>query len=348
MAPEAKSAVKIVFGAMTIGNGQEQSRVSDIFEAGKIIDIFQSYGHNEIDTSRFYGSGSSEEYLAKLRWQDRSLVMDTKIFPSVGKGMDQDNWTLRPEHLREVLMQSLKALNAHKIHMWYLHAPDRTTPITDTLCEVNNLHKEDLFENFALSNYMAWEVAQICEICKANGWVMPYVYQGIYNSIHRSVEPELFPCLRHYGMGFYAYNPLGGGFFAGQMQKEEPVEKGSRFDPNKWQGKIYRARYWNDTHFGVLDIVKPTAEKHGLTMAEVALRWMTHHSLLGKQYPDAILIGASSTKHIEQNMKDLEKGFLPEDIVKALDQAWDSQDIDREVLALGKHKRYIQTHKCAP
>ncbi len=35
-------------------------------------------------------------------------------------------------------------------------------------------------------------------------------------------------------------------------------------------------------------------------MAEVALRWMSHHSLMEREYEDAILIGASSTNHIEQ------------------------------------------------
>ena len=94
-------------------------------------------------------------------------------------------------------------------------------------------------------------------------------------------------------MGFYAYNPLGGGFFTGAFTKESEVEEGSRFDPNKWQGKMYRARYFREEYFQALDIVKPAAEKHGLTMAEVALRWMTHHSQLGQKYPDAILIGAS-------------------------------------------------------
>lgn len=69
--------------------------------------------------------------------------------------------------------------------------------------------------------------------------------------------------------------------------------------------------------------MKPVAGKHGMTMAEVALRWMTHHSLLGEEYQDTILIAASSTKHIEQYMKDLEKGPLPAEVVKALDQAWD-------------------------
>lgn len=47
----------------------------------------------------------------------------------------------------------------------------------------------------------------MCEICKANGWIQPTAYQGIYNAIHRKVEPELFPCLRQYGISFYAFNP---------------------------------------------------------------------------------------------------------------------------------------------
>jgi len=323
MTHQSKTAVNVVFGAMTIGNGAEQSRVSDLGEAKEILDIFQSHGHNEVDTSRSYGDGTSEEYLGKLGWQERGIVMDTKFYPTVGRSMDQSQWTHRPEHLRENLRRSLRALNCKKIDMWYLHGPDRTTPYIDTLREVNNLHQEGLFDRFGISNYMAWEVAQMCEICEAHGWIKPCVYQGIYNSIHRAVEPELFPCLRHYGMGFYAYNPLGGGFFAGQLKPEGEVEKGSRFDPDKRQGKMYRARYWNDAYFGALDLLRPVAHEHDLTLAEIALRWMTHHSLLGKKYPDAILIGASSTLHIEQNLLDLEKGPLPDAVLKALDEAWE-------------------------
>ena len=45
-------------------------------------------------------------------------------------------------------------------------------------------------------------------------------------------------------------------------------------------------------------------------MTEVALRWVSHHSLLKREYGDSILIGASSVNHIEQNMVDLEKGPL--------------------------------------
>jgi aflatoxin B1 aldehyde reductase len=140
--------------------------------------------------------------------------MDTKYYPTIGRNMTEEEWTHSPEHLRENLMRSLKALQTDHIDMWYLHGPDRTTPYEVTLREVDKLHREGYFEKFAISNYMAWEVAQICEICDRNGWIKPSVYQGIYNAIHRAVEPELFPCLRHYGMAFYNYNPLAGGVHA--------------------------------------------------------------------------------------------------------------------------------------
>jgi aflatoxin B1 aldehyde reductase len=106
-------------------------------------------------------------------------------------------------------------------------------------------------------------------------------------------------------------------------QKADEVEKGSRVDPNSWQGKGYRARYWNEAFFDALDILRPVAKKYGLTEAECAFRWMTHHSMLKREYGDAVIIGASSTKHLEENLVDLEKGPLPEEVVQALDAGWE-------------------------
>ena len=78
--------------------------------------------------------------------------------------------------------------------------------------------------------------------------------------------------------------------------------------------------------------IEEVAKKHNLTLAEIALRWISHHSLMKREYGDAVLIGASSVKHIEevrviswlnfstinkllitlihQNLIDLEKGPL--------------------------------------
>jgi aflatoxin B1 aldehyde reductase len=77
-----KSALKIVMGAMTFGvEGSEGARVHELKDVETILDIFQSHGHNEVDTARIYAFGTSEEYLGKLNWQGRNLIMDTKHFP---------------------------------------------------------------------------------------------------------------------------------------------------------------------------------------------------------------------------------------------------------------------------
>ncbi|CZS98637.1 related to potassium channel beta subunit protein [Rhynchosporium graminicola] len=307
MTSSQKSNVNVIFGAMTFGRqGTEQARVHSLQDCSAILDIFQSHGHNEIDTARFYGEGSSEEFLGDLDWKKRGLVMDTKFYPTAGRNMSKSNapeegWRHTPKHLRQNLMDSLRALN--------------------------DLYQEGLFARFAISNYMAWEVAQICEICKREGYVMPSVYQGVYNALHRSVEPELFPCLRKYGMGFYNYNPLAGGYLTVRYHRgtqDTSLEEGSRFDPSKWQGKRYRARYWNDAYFDALEILRPVAKRHGLTEAECTLRWLNHHSLLKRENGDGIIIGASSTKHMRENMKMLDNQEpLPEEVVKALDEGWE-------------------------
>ncbi|KAK9323503.1 NADP-dependent oxidoreductase domain-containing protein [Lipomyces orientalis] len=326
MTSAVKTQQNIVFGAMTIGRpGVEQTRVHDLRDAAALLDIFQRHGHNEVDTARVYGQGSSEEYLGELNWQDRKLVMETKYYATAGRGRPGPQTSHSPADLRKYLIESLKALKTDKVDMWYLHAPDRTTPFEETFRAVNELHKEGYFSRFGISNYMAWEVAYINDMCIQNGWIRPCVYQGVYNAIHRTVESELFPCLRHYGMAFYAFNPLAGGYLTSRYHRDlqdSNIEEGSRFDPKSSQGKLYRARYWNDTMFDALDLIRSVTTKYGLTEAECALRWMMHHSVLKREFGDAVIIGASSASHLEENLVDLEKGPLPDEILEALDKAW--------------------------
>ncbi|THH17993.1 hypothetical protein EW146_g2930 [Bondarzewia mesenterica] len=326
--PEQKSVLNIVMGAMTFGApGKDGARVHDLKDVEAILDVFQKHGHTEIDTARVYCGGTSEEYLRKIDWKGRGLKMETKLYPNVKPGValdpSREPISHTPESLRLHLERSLKALNTDKLDMWYLHAPDRTTSYEVTMKAVNDLYKEGLFERFGISNYASWEVAEIVGICRANDYIQPTAYQGIYNAIHRGVEPELFPCLRKFGISFYEFNPLGGGFFTGRYTSiDDQVESGARFDPSKQQGKNYRNRYWNEPYFKALQPIHAVAEKHGLTMAEIALRWISNHSLMKREYGDSVLIGASSLQHIEQNLVDLEKGPLPEEVVKVLDEAW--------------------------
>lgn len=166
--------------------------------------MFQKHGHNEVDTARAYGVGSSEEMLGELEWQKRGIIMDTKYFPTANFAASPAmGWTtdghLDEKNLRENIEKSLKALKTDQVDLFYLHAPDRTVPVETTLKIVNDFYKEGKFKRLGVSNYMSWEVAQMSEICKQNGWKQIDVYQGVYNALHRAVELELLPCLRKYG-----------------------------------------------------------------------------------------------------------------------------------------------------
>jgi aflatoxin B1 aldehyde reductase len=75
---------------------------------------------------------------------------------------------------------------------------------------------------------------------------------------------------------------------------------------------------------GAADLSLQVAKKHGLSEAECALRWITNYSVLKREFGDAIIIGASNAGQLEENLINLEKGPLPEDVVKALDEGWET------------------------
>ncbi|KAF2178411.1 Aldo/keto reductase [Zopfia rhizophila CBS 207.26] len=316
-----KTALKVVFGAMTLGKeGAEQARVHDLKDCAAMLDVLQKHSHNEIDTARIYGGGSSEEYLGQLNLKERGIVIDTKLSP---RKFGPKPYSHKKDALKPGLLESLQALQTDKLDLWYLHAPDHNTPYAETLEAVNELYKAGYFKRFGISNYTAWEVAQICELCEHNGWKKPDVYQGVYHALHRSVEPELFPCLRRYGIAFYEFSPVAGGMLTDKYQRDTTeVEEGSRFDPKRMQGANFRRRYWNEAYFSALDVIRPVAKKLGMTTAEAAVRWASHHSLMKGECGDAVIIGASGAAQLEENLTNLEKGPLPEEMTKAFDEGW--------------------------
>jgi aflatoxin B1 aldehyde reductase len=250
--------------------------------------------------------------------------MDTKFYPNVNGIMGRPVTHLDAKSMRNGLAESLKALGGvEKVDLWYLHGPDRSKPLEETLKTVDELYKEGKFKRWGVSNYMSWEVAAICEICDREGYKRPEVYQGVYNALFRTVENELLPCLRKYKIAFYAFNPLAGGYLTNRYHrdtKDSSIEAGSRFDPNRLQGKMYRARYWNDAFFDALDILRSATKEAGITESEAALRWMMHHSELDRKFGDKVIIGSSTEAHLKQNLDDFEKGILSEGVLAAFDQ----------------------------
>lgn len=153
-------------------------RITSLDEFNSCLDLFQSRGYNEIDTARVYIGGKQEAFTADAKWKERGLILATKCYPF-------QPGTHKPEVLRQNLETSLKELKTDCVDIFYLHAPDRSIPFEDTLREADKMHQEGKFVRLGLSNFTAFEVAEVVMTCKANGWVRPTVYQGMLNPISK-------------------------------------------------------------------------------------------------------------------------------------------------------------------
>ncbi|KAI8597631.1 Aldo/keto reductase [Dissophora ornata] len=308
---------KIVLGTMTFGLEQTDAtnnavQVHGVDNIKPFLDMFSARGHNELDTARVYGDGDTEIVLGQFNVEKYKIA--TKVWPIVPKAHGA-------EFLKKTFKDSLEALKLQKVDIFYLHAPDYSTPFEETVKAVDDLYREGLFERFGLSNYAAWQVTLIHQLCKQHGYVLPSVYQGMYNAITRDVVRELLPCLKALDIAFYAYNPIAGGLLSGRHNFDKDVD-GGRFNEKNAFGKIYRERYWNTLYFDAIKMIEKVTKEHNITLIESALRWMTHHSGLGPN--DAIIAGASSLKHLEDNLNDLEKGPLPKEVLDVYDEAWEN------------------------
>ena len=279
-----------------------------------MLRLLSESGYNELDTAHQYNDGNTERLLGKLLSEDPELKFDiaTKVNPWNENG-------LKPDQVELQFFECLDRLRTGSVDLLYLHSPDLETPITKTLEKCWEFYQQGKFLRFGLSNFSSWQVAEVAEICRSRGWMMPTVYQGMYNALTRDVERELFPCLRNYGIGFYAYNPLAGGLLTGKHQAFDQSPKPGRFTLNDQ----YATRYWKSDYFNVLDSFTAACAKHDIAPADAALRWLIHGSALSASAGDGIILGASKLGHLKQNLGVTTNGELPDDVVDILNQGWE-------------------------
>uniref|UniRef100_T2MHU9 Aflatoxin B1 aldehyde reductase member 3 n=1 Tax=Hydra vulgaris TaxID=6087 RepID=T2MHU9_HYDVU len=312
--------IRKILGAMPFGGQLNEA------QSHKMINDWIKLGYKEIDTAILYQGGNSEKIIGGLKiCRDNNKVkVATKANPQKG---------YQSEKIVEQVNEALSRLQQSCVDILYLHVPDHNTPIEDTLKGINQLYTEGKFKEFGLSNYASWEVVDIFHICKANGYVLPTVYQGMYNALTRDVELELFPALRKLGIRFYVYNPLAGGLLTGRydfnLQNEEQPKgrffaSGNAGWTNQWT-KAYQDRYWQNPYkYGVqnvMEVVKKTYNEE-VTLLEASLRWLFHHSQL--QDNDGVILGFSKPEHFQTNLNACSGGPLHEDVVKAFDDSWDA------------------------
>lgn len=170
---------RVILGLMTFGPTESAgARITSLDTYNKCLDFFQSQGYNEVDTARTYIGGEQEAYTAEAHWKERGLTLATKCYPRpAGKH--------KAEIITQELNKSLSELKTDCVDIFYLHAADRSVPFDETLEALNKLHKEGKFVQLGLSNFTAFEVAEVVITCKERGWVRPTIYQGMYNAISR-------------------------------------------------------------------------------------------------------------------------------------------------------------------
>ncbi|XP_006866467.1 PREDICTED: aflatoxin B1 aldehyde reductase member 2-like [Chrysochloris asiatica] len=158
----------------TVLGAMEMGRRMDAAASAEAVRAFLERGHKELDTAFVYADGQSESILGGLGLGlgggNCRVKIATKAHPLAGKSLKADS-------VRSQLETSLKRLQCAQVDLFYLHAPDHSTPVEETLHACHQLHLEGKFVELGLSNYAAWEVAEICTLCKNHGWIQPTVYQ---------------------------------------------------------------------------------------------------------------------------------------------------------------------------
>lgn len=194
-------------------------------------------------------------------------------------------------------------------------------PWEEQLAAINELYKQGAFRLFGVSNFTAEQVQEVYDISKKNGYPLPSVYQGNYSAVARIGEELLFPTLRKLGIKFYAYSPIAGGFLA---KTRDQVEGGhGRFDSSTMLGQLYGALYNKSALLDGLDIWNKISTDFNISRAELAYRWIAHHSVLSKDHNDGIIFGAHKLEQIKQTIGYLRAGPLPADAVKQIEGLWD-------------------------
>lgn len=297
--------MNLVLGTMTVG----QQTFLD--ETKAMIETFLAEGYREIDTAYVYNEGECEKILGQA-----FQAIDRSRYSIATKANPRISGKLNGKAVRMQLFESLARMRTDHADVLYLHFPDPFTPVESALEACHELHQAGKFKELGLSNFPVWMVADVYHKCKQSGWVLPTIFEGVYNPLSRKAETELFAALREFGLRFYAYNPLAGGMLTGKYASFEESPEDGRFALRD----SYPKRYWKKSFFDAVDVIREACSD--INMIEASFRWLAHHSMLDAEKGDAVIIGASNLKQLQQNLAAFNKGPLSEEIVAVFDEAW--------------------------
>lgn len=302
---------RLAFGSMTFGSGQ--GPMGNVWKTGQkeanaLVGRCLDAGVNLFDSADMYAGGESETILGKALGAKRAeIAICTKA------GFRASDSQLRTGlSARNLIMQaegSLKRLGTDWLDLFVVHRVDPFTPLDETLRALEDLVRSGKVRYVGYSNWPAWQAALAVATQKEKGWTRFRVGQMYASLVGRDVEHETVPFMRAAGVGMMVWSPLAGGFLSGKYTRKDPTGGSGRLKDFDFLPTDKEKAY------DLVDVMGKIAKKHGVSVASVALAW-----LLAKDWATTILVGASKTSQLDDNLKAADLSLSKEEI-SALDAA---------------------------
>jgi len=194
-------------------------------EAFAIMDRALEVGINFFDTANVYGwkigEGVTEQLLG--RWfaqgggRREKVVLATKVYGEMGKWPNQAR--LSALHIRRACDESLRRLKTDFIDLYQMHHIDRDTPWEEIWQAMELLVQQGKIVYVGSSNFPGWQIAKASERATRREFLGLVSEQSKYSLVERTVELEVVPACRDYGLGLIPWSPLASGALGGSGRK---------------------------------------------------------------------------------------------------------------------------------
>jgi aryl-alcohol dehydrogenase-like predicted oxidoreductase len=252
-------------------------------------------GINFFDTANVYGRKLGEGVTEHIigRWfaqgggRREKVVIATKVFGRMGDWPNESR--LSAYHIRRACDESLRRLQTDHIDLYQMHHIHRETPWEEVWQAMEVLVQQGKVIYVGSSNFAGWHIAQAQEAAKARHFMGLVSEQSLYNLKDRTVELEVLPACRAYGLGVIPWSPLAGGLLGGVLQK---IKEGRRAGKDA-QEEIakYRAK---------LRAYEALCQTWGEKPADVALAWLLHNPIV-----TAPIIGPRTREQLDGSLRAL-------------------------------------------
>ena len=271
------------------------------------------HGITHFDLANNYGPsyGSAEETFGQLMKKSFAPYRD-ELFISSKAGYDMwpgpyGNWGSR-KYLMSSLDQSLKRMNLEYVDLFYTHRYDPNTPLEETLQALVDIVRQGKALYVGISRYPK-EAAKFAYRYLEERDVHCLLYQGKYNLLNREPEEEgILRQAQKNGTGFIAFSPLAQGLLTNRYLDGIPA------DSRMAQNGSLKENALTPALLEKLKALDKLAEQRGQTLAEMALAWVLKDELV-----TSVIIGASSVKQLEDNLKAIGNTLFTEEELKEIE-----------------------------